>query len=136
MTSNAALPSIREVFPEHFPRFENEEGLPPPRLTRPYPVTPPQPPPPVIPSALGPLLILPAPPTPSAAQKFQCTACGKRFQRPSSLEVHILSHTGEKPIECRHPGCSKRYQTSSNMRRHYNKKHTEPAAAAPGDSVR
>ncbi|KAI8149724.1 hypothetical protein BJV82DRAFT_479184, partial [Fennellomyces sp. T-0311] len=50
--------------------------------------------------------------------RYRCSMCPKTFSRPSSLRVHIYSHTGEKPHGCPHPGCGRRFSVQSNMRRH------------------
>lgn len=34
--------------------------------------------------------------SPSAQKKHKCRICEKRFTRPSSLQTHMYSHTGEK----------------------------------------
>lgn len=34
--------------------------------------------------------------SPSAQKKHKCKICEKRFTRPSSLQTHMYSHTGEK----------------------------------------
>ncbi|KAJ4290123.1 hypothetical protein N0V88_006630 [Collariella sp. IMI 366227] len=41
----------------------------------------------------------------SAQKKHKCKVCDKRFTRPSSLQTHMYSHTGEKPFPCEEDGC-------------------------------
>ncbi|OBZ82278.1 Zinc finger protein C25B8.19c [Choanephora cucurbitarum] len=55
---------------------------------------------------------------PQSLNRYRCHQCQKTFSRPSSLRIHILSHTGEKPHVCPHLGCGKRFSVQSNMRRH------------------
>ncbi|KAI0278487.1 hypothetical protein BGY98DRAFT_534573 [Russula aff. rugulosa BPL654] len=57
-----------------------------------------------------------APEQPSA--KYECQYCGKGFTRPSSLKIHVHSHTGERPFRCTHEGCNRTFSVQSNMRRH------------------
>ncbi|QRW20874.1 C2H2 zinc finger [Rhizoctonia solani] len=52
------------------------------------------------------------------AAKYECQYCGKRFNRPSSLKIHVNTHTGEKPYKCTFPSCGRRFSVMSNMRRH------------------
>lgn len=52
------------------------------------------------------------------ANRYKCNECFKTFSRPSSLRIHILSHTGEKPHICPQPDCGRRFSVQSNMRRH------------------
>ncbi|KAI8356651.1 hypothetical protein BD560DRAFT_406505 [Blakeslea trispora] len=54
----------------------------------------------------------------NSMNRYRCNQCQKTFSRPSSLRIHILSHTGEKPHICPHSGCGKRFSVQSNMRRH------------------
>ncbi|KAI9255972.1 hypothetical protein BY458DRAFT_519736 [Sporodiniella umbellata] len=54
----------------------------------------------------------------AAPRRYKCTVCPKRFTRPSSLATHMHSHTGEKPYECVHEGCGRRFSVVSNLRRH------------------
>lgn len=52
-------------------------------------------------------------------RKHVCTVCNKRFNRPSSLRIHVNTHTGATPFRCPFPGCSREFNVNSNMRRHY-----------------
>ncbi|KAJ2583193.1 hypothetical protein GGH95_001132 [Coemansia sp. RSA 1836] len=51
-------------------------------------------------------------------RQYECLHCEKTFSRPSSLDTHIRSHTGEKPHKCGFPGCGRGFSVQSNMRRH------------------
>ncbi|KAL9004287.1 MAG: hypothetical protein Q9188_002892 [Gyalolechia gomerana] len=54
----------------------------------------------------------------STQKKHKCKVCDKRFTRPSSLQTHMYSHTGEKPYACEVPGCGRHFSVVSNLRRH------------------
>ncbi|KAG7442554.1 uncharacterized protein BT62DRAFT_905534 [Guyanagaster necrorhizus] len=54
-----------------------------------------------------------------SSRKHVCTLCDKRFNRPSSLNIHVNSHTGAKPFPCPFPACGRAFNVNSNMRRHY-----------------
>lgn len=51
-------------------------------------------------------------------KKHKCKVCDKRFTRPSSLQTHMYSHTGEKPFACDMEGCGRHFSVVSNLRRH------------------
>lgn len=51
-------------------------------------------------------------------KKHKCKVCDKRFTRPSSLQTHMYSHTGEKPFSCEVEGCGRQFSVVSNLRRH------------------
>ncbi|KMU86297.1 C2H2 conidiation transcription factor FlbC [Coccidioides immitis H538.4] len=51
-------------------------------------------------------------------KKHKCKVCDKRFTRPSSLQTHMYSHTGEKPYACEVEGCGRHFSVVSNLRRH------------------
>ncbi|GAA5983321.1 hypothetical protein JCM10908_000240 [Rhodotorula pacifica] len=54
--------------------------------------------------------------TPSENGRYTCPHCPKRFARPSSLRIHMHSHTGEKPFTCNL--CDRAFSVQSNLRRH------------------
>ncbi|KAL9045684.1 MAG: hypothetical protein Q9214_001313 [Letrouitia sp. 1 TL-2023] len=54
----------------------------------------------------------------STQKKHKCKVCDKRFTRPSSLQTHMYSHTGEKPFACEVQGCGRHFSVVSNLRRH------------------
>lgn len=77
----------------------------------------------------------PAPST--STMKYECEYCGKGFTRPSSLKIHLNSHTGEKPFVCTFEGCGRSFSVLSNMRRHA-RVHVEvsgPQNDASGDEL-
>ncbi|KAI0637488.1 hypothetical protein C8Q77DRAFT_1047187 [Trametes polyzona] len=57
--------------------------------------------------------------SPDDDRRHGCGICHRRFNRPSSLRIHMNSHTGDQPYECPYPGCRRRFSVNSNMRRHY-----------------
>ncbi|KAF7332900.1 hypothetical protein MVEN_02395400 [Mycena venus] len=59
-------------------------------------------------------------------KKHVCPTCAKRFNRPSSLRIHVNTHTGATPFRCPHPSCGRSFNVNSNMRRHY-RNHTTSA---------
>ena len=74
---------------------------------------------------------------PGDDRRHGCGICHRRFNRPSSVLIHMNSHTGAQrkfsqtlltsllrshpcsAFECPFPGCTRRFSVSSNMRRHY-----------------
>lgn len=56
--------------------------------------------------------------TPETARRNRCTICQKQFKRPSSLQTHLYSHTGEKPFACTWDNCGRLFSVRSNMIRH------------------
>ncbi|KIJ49164.1 hypothetical protein M422DRAFT_161695, partial [Sphaerobolus stellatus SS14] len=51
-------------------------------------------------------------------KRHRCEYCGKKFDRPSSLQVHVRTHTGDQPFICDWPGCARTFNVKSNMLRH------------------
>lgn len=54
--------------------------------------------------------------------KHRCRYCGKIFGSDSALQIHLRSHTGERPFVCR--VCGSRFTTKGNLKVHY-QRHTE-----------
>ncbi|KAH9949156.1 hypothetical protein B0H21DRAFT_155793 [Amylocystis lapponica] len=78
-------------------------------------------------------------------KRHRCPHCSKRFNRPSSLNIHVNTHTGAKPFVCRFPGCNRKFNVNSNMRRHYRNhlaarrrdvvaRHMQPTSPSPSFS--
>ncbi|EGG06058.1 uncharacterized protein MELLADRAFT_77951 [Melampsora larici-populina 98AG31] len=42
---------------------------------------------------------------------YICNTCMRAFDRPSALQIHERSHTGERPFPCPWNGCIKRFTT-------------------------
>ncbi|GJE84720.1 C2H2-type zinc finger protein [Phanerochaete sordida] len=66
---------------------------------------------------------VPGPLSPVDKKRYVCEVCEKRFERPSSLETHMNSHTGLRPHNCVVHGCPKSFSTKSNMQRHLRTHH-------------
>lgn len=71
----------------------------------------------------------------STQKKHKCKVCDKRFTRPSSLQTHMYSHTGEKPFSCEVEGCGRHFSVVSNLRRH-RKVHKGEARSEAGSEDR
>ncbi|KAJ7596295.1 hypothetical protein C8J56DRAFT_1020955 [Mycena floridula] len=54
-----------------------------------------------------------------SSKRHVCPTCNKRFNRPSSLRIHVNTHTGATPFRCPFPNCGREFNVNSNMRRHY-----------------
>jgi len=69
----------------------------------------------------------------SSQKKHKCKICDKRFTRPSSLQTHMYSHTGEKPFACEVEGCGRHFSVVSNLRRHRKVHKNERDHPSPDD---
>ncbi|CAK1552432.1 unnamed protein product [Leptosia nina] len=45
-----------------------------------------------------------------------CVYCGKMYSRKYGLKIHIRTHTGYKPLRCRH--CARAFADPSNLNKH------------------
>ncbi|XP_062843578.1 ras-responsive element-binding protein 1 [Trichomycterus rosablanca] len=57
----------------------------------------------------------------NSVQKMKCSYCPRVFPWSSSLQRHMLTHTGQKPFPC--PQCDAFFSTKSNCERHLLRKH-------------
>ncbi|XP_039609300.1 ras-responsive element-binding protein 1 isoform X2 [Polypterus senegalus] len=57
----------------------------------------------------------------NSSQKITCPFCPRVFPWASSLQRHMLTHTGQKPFPC--PKCDAFFSTKSNCERHLLRKH-------------
>lgn len=53
--------------------------------------------------------------------KHRCRYCGKVFGSDSALQIHLRSHTGERPFKCN--VCGSRFTTKGNLKVHF-QRHT------------
>ena len=53
--------------------------------------------------------------------KHRCRYCGKVFGSDSALQIHVRSHTGERPYKCNI--CGNRFTTKGNLKVHF-QRHT------------
>lgn len=49
--------------------------------------------------------------------KHKCRFCGKVFGKDSALQIHLRSHTGERPYKCN--VCGNRFSTRGNLKVHF-----------------
>ncbi|XP_008496075.1 sal-like protein 4 [Calypte anna] len=49
--------------------------------------------------------------------KHKCKFCGKVFGNDSALQIHLRSHTGERPYKCNI--CANRFTTKGNLKVHF-----------------
>ncbi|PVU93770.1 hypothetical protein BB559_003170 [Furculomyces boomerangus] len=53
-----------------------------------------------------------------SGRQYKCSFCEKIYKKPSKLEEHERSHTGERPFKCIFPDCGKAYMKQSHLAVH------------------
>ena len=56
-------------------------------------------------------------------KKFACDICGLKLASKQTKQEHMYTHTGEKPLVCTYPGCSKPFRQSSQLSVHVKQHH-------------
>ena len=57
--------------------------------------------------------------TPTIGKRpFKCFDCGKSFSTRQNFQVHIRTHTGERPFKCDFPDCQRSFSHSGSLQRH------------------
>lgn len=57
-------------------------------------------------------------------KNHKCDICLKKFKRSRDVEVHMRSHTGQKPFYCNVPDCKESFSTKNGLVQHMTK-HTQ-----------
>ena len=70
---------------------------------------------------------------PSRQKRLPCpySNCARVFNRPSLLDEHIRSHTGDRRFLCTYPGCDSAFQRQWHLDRHVKLKHTRDDRSNP-----
>lgn len=58
-------------------------------------------------------------------EKVPCELCGKFFASERTLNVHLRSHTGERPYLCTQPGCESKFFQLAHLNVHFISCHSD-----------
>jgi len=49
-------------------------------------------------------------------KQYLCSECGRQMKSKSSLDIHVRTHTGDRPFVC--PICGREFRANGNLTRH------------------